>query len=346
MTSKHHDTGYKEVFSYPEFVQQLIEGFAPQQIAELMDFSTLQNHSGSYITPLFEEKLEDVVWSVEVVYPRKESGDSEPAEPADPQPEQRQRIYLYILLEFQSRVDHTMPIRLMYYVACFYDHLLKTTSLTPSEGLPPIFPIVLYNGSRRWSAPQDIYTMIQPEPPSFLRAYQPHLRYYLIDEGAYTDEQLGLTPSPLSGMFSVENAGDSWESLQRAVDRIVAIIQADPNKERLDRVITRWIKRHLSRLGVKLQLDQLNSLIKDKDMLAENLENLVRKERAEAIEQGLEQGIEQGYQKAQAEIQAAEKRMKQAVMNLFGMGLSDEQIAQSFQISVEDVQVIKQQNQH
>lgn len=26
---KHHDTGYKELFSYPEFVQQIMEGFAP-----------------------------------------------------------------------------------------------------------------------------------------------------------------------------------------------------------------------------------------------------------------------------------------------------------------------------
>ena len=39
--TKYHDTGYKESFSYPEFVQQLIEGFAPSEIAELMDFSTL-----------------------------------------------------------------------------------------------------------------------------------------------------------------------------------------------------------------------------------------------------------------------------------------------------------------
>lgn len=46
------------------------------------------------------------------------------------------------------------------------------------------YPEVLYNGSRRWSAPQDIYQMIQPEPPSFLRVYQPQLRYYLVDEGA------------------------------------------------------------------------------------------------------------------------------------------------------------------
>jgi hypothetical protein len=48
--AKHHDTGYKELFSHPEFVQQLIEGFAPSEIASLMDFSTLKNHSGNYIT--------------------------------------------------------------------------------------------------------------------------------------------------------------------------------------------------------------------------------------------------------------------------------------------------------
>lgn len=52
MVNNHHDTGYKELFSYPEFVQQLIEGFAPAEIARLMDFSTLKSHSGSYITPL------------------------------------------------------------------------------------------------------------------------------------------------------------------------------------------------------------------------------------------------------------------------------------------------------
>jgi len=260
MASHHHDTGYKEVFSHPEFVQQLIEGFIPHEIAQIMDFSTLRNHSGNYITPLFEEKFEDVVWSVEISWEGV-----------------TQRVFLYILLEFQSQVDQTMPIRLMHYTACFYDHLLKHRETRPSQGLPPVLPIVLYNGSQRWSAKQDIYEMVQPEPPAFLRVYQPHLRYYLADEGRYTDAELGLNPTPLSGMFSVENAGDSWAALQRAVDRIVAIIQADPNRDRIDRVVTRWIKRHLSRLGAGVNLDQLNSLVEDKNMLAENLETWSKK---------------------------------------------------------------------
>jgi hypothetical protein len=35
MATNHHDTGYKELFSHPEFVQQLIEGFAPAEISGL-----------------------------------------------------------------------------------------------------------------------------------------------------------------------------------------------------------------------------------------------------------------------------------------------------------------------
>ena len=118
--AKHHDTGYKELFSHPEFVQQLIEGFAPAEIAALMDFSTLKNHSGNYITPLFEERFEDVVWSVQVHW----QGVTE-------------RLFLYLLIEFQSSVDPSMPLRMLHYVACFYQHLLKTKVTTPAQGLPP-----------------------------------------------------------------------------------------------------------------------------------------------------------------------------------------------------------------
>ncbi|MBT2774649.1 Rpn family recombination-promoting nuclease/putative transposase [Halomonas sp. ISL-60] len=267
--ANHYDTGYKELFSYPEFVQQLIEGFTPSGIAELMDFTTLQLHSGSYITPLFEEKFEDLVWSVQVNWQGA-----------------TQEIYLYLLLEFQSTIDHAMPIRLMHYVACFYDHLLKNSATTASQGLPPVFPIVLYNGSRRWQAKQDIYDMVQPEPPAFLQPYQPHLRYHLIDEGAYTDEELAQRQSALSGVFEIEKASVDHTSLQQAVDRIVSIIQNGPNKERIDRILTRWLKRHLQRLNADINLDQLHSLVEDRDMLAENLENWRQKERQEGRQEG------------------------------------------------------------
>lgn len=324
MAKNHHDTGYKELFSHPEFVQQLVEGFTPVEIAGLMDFSTLKNHSGNYITPLFEEKFEDVVWSVEVTW----EGIT-------------QRVFLYILLEFQSRIDSTMPLRLMHYVACFYEHLLKTRETTPRLGLPPVFPMVLYNGTKRWSARQDIYEMVRPEPPEFLRAYQPHLRYYLIDEGRYTDEELISKETLLSGVFGVENAGHSWEDLQQAVDRIVGIIKADPNKARVDRIITRWIKRHLSRLGIDVGLEQLNSLVEDRDMLAENLENLVKKERLAGMQAGPQKGIQEGRQKGKLEAQREIARKLIA-----STAMDDRAISELSTLPVEDVAMLRAESQH
>ena len=315
---KYHDTGYKELFSHPEFVQQLIEGFAPAQIAELMDFSTLQNHSGNYITPLFEEKFEDVVWSVQASW----AGIT-------------QRVYLYILLEFQSTVDGRMPIRLMHYVACFYDHLLKNGTTTPHQGLPPILPIVLYNGSKRWTARQDIYDMVQPEPPAFLQVYQPHLRYYLIDEARYTDEELGLRKTPLSGVFGIENASANPQSLQQAVDRIVAIIQLDPNKARIDRIITRWLKRHLKYLGADVNLEPLNSLMEDKAMLAENLENWAEQERRV----GREEGRQEGRQEAQKLNLESKRNAARKLIALTEM--NDQLIAEIEELPVEEVQKLR-----
>lgn len=74
------------------------------------------------------------------------------------------------------------------------------------------------------------------------------------------------------------------------MDRVVAILQADPQKERIDRIITRWLKRHLQRVAPKARLDlgQLNSLVEDRDMLAESLENLVKKEPLEVRHEGVE----------------------------------------------------------
>jgi len=328
----HHDTGYKELFSHPEFVQQLIEGFLPPEIAELMDFATLRDHSGYYVTPMFERKFEDVVWSVEVTWKGL-----------------TRRIFVYILLEFQSTVDRRMGIRLLHYVAGFYEHLLKTRSIRLRDGLPPILPIVLYNGRRRWRARQDIFEMIRPELPTFLRAYQPHLRYYLVDEGRYTDEELGLRSTPLSGVFSVENARANREALQSAVDRIVAIIQANPDKERIDRILTRWIKRHLERLNADINLEQLNSLVEDKAVLAENIENLMKKERQEGEKVGFDKGEKVGFDKGEKVgfDKGHHKGQRLAANNLLKLGvLSDEQIAKITNLPLAEIKKLRSDQIH
>ncbi|WP_338042708.1 Rpn family recombination-promoting nuclease/putative transposase, partial [Ectothiorhodospira haloalkaliphila] len=320
--SNHHDTGYKELFSYPELVRQLIEGFAPPEVAAMMDFATLTDHSGSYITPLFGEKFEDKVWSVEVKWDGT-----------------RQRVFVYLLLEFQSTVDHRLPIRMLHYVACFYDHLIKTHVTTARKGMPPIFPVVLYNGSKRWTAREDIYRMIRPEPPGFMRVYQPHLRYYLVNESAFSEEELAERDTPLSGIFEVEKASKDVDALQEAVQRLAARIRAHPEKARLDEVITRWLKRHLKRLGAEAEkaLEQVNSLVEDNAMLAENLQTWAERERQKGEAVGLQKGRQEGRQ----------ENARETAINLLALGLLDDhQIAQTTGLPLDEVKALRSDQPH
>jgi flagellar biosynthesis/type III secretory pathway protein FliH len=154
--------------------------------------------------------------------------------------------------------------------------------------------------------------------------------------GLASDEELGLRPTPLSGVFSIEKASADRKGLQQAVDRIVAIIQASPDKERIDNIITRWLKRYLQRLGAKANLDQLTSLMEDKDMLAENLENWAQQERQAGIEKGTKLGIEQG--KKLGIEQGTKLGIEKTARNLLKLGvLSNDQIAEVTGLDLEDI---------
>ncbi|SFX20884.1 Rpn family recombination-promoting nuclease/putative transposase [Marinospirillum alkaliphilum] len=330
--SRYHDKAYKELFSYPEFVQQLMEGFAPPEISCRLDFSTLENLPGNYITPLMDERFEDVVWSVQF---KPEVGEQTPA-----------TLYLCILLEFQSSIDRTMPLRMLHYVAAFYHQLLKHKRASLKEGLPLVFPVVLYNGSRPWNAAEEMQTLLQPVP-AYLKSYQPQLRYYLVDESRYTTEELEQRNTPLSSLFTIENS-HSPEALQQSVQRLVSVLQQHPDKQRLDKLLLRWFKQHLHNRKVRVNLEPLTSLMEAPDMLAENLERMVKEWKqkgyeqgmAEGIAEGVEKGIEQGIEKGIATART------QMASRLLQRGLSDAEVAELLELDLQQVQTIKAQQLH
>lgn len=83
-----------------------------------------------------------------------------------------QRVYVYILLEFQSGVDKFMAVRMMGYLALLYQDLIHRGNLTASAQLPPVFPIVLYNGQVKWCAKRSITDLIE-DLPGALRPWAP-----------------------------------------------------------------------------------------------------------------------------------------------------------------------------
>ena len=81
-------------------------------------------------------------------------------------------LYVYLLLEFQSTVDRFMAVRILSYTGLLYQDLIRGQSLY-QDRLPPVFPIVLYNGEPRWKAAVDLSELIHPAPQE-LQTYQPN----------------------------------------------------------------------------------------------------------------------------------------------------------------------------
>jgi len=69
--------------------------------------------------------------------------------------------YVYLLLEFQSQPDPWMALRLLVYVGLLYQELVKGDALTGDGHLPPVLPLVLYNGSRPWAGAEEISELVK-----------------------------------------------------------------------------------------------------------------------------------------------------------------------------------------
>ena len=84
-----HDGAYKHIFSHPEVVADLMRGFVHEDWVAQLDYTTLEKVSGSYIADDLRDRADDIIWRV------KRHDDW---------------LYLYLLIEFQSRVDHFMAL--------------------------------------------------------------------------------------------------------------------------------------------------------------------------------------------------------------------------------------------
>ena len=97
-------------------------------------------------------------------------------------------LYVYLLLEFQSTVDRCMAVRILSDTGLLYQDLIRGQSLH-QDRLPPVLPIVLYNGDTRWTAAVALSELLEPIPVE-LQAFQPQQRYFLLDEYAYREQRL------------------------------------------------------------------------------------------------------------------------------------------------------------
>ena len=145
-----HDEAFKAIFSHRIAVEHLLRFLAgmiddgPQWIAAF-DPETLEPVPTERIDETLHRHLSDLVWRVRL----RDGGEEDWA-------------YLFVLIELQSTVDHLMAFRVRTYVDLLYRGLLAGRRFGASDRLPPVLPVVLYNGKSPWSAAASVEELVAP----------------------------------------------------------------------------------------------------------------------------------------------------------------------------------------
>jgi hypothetical protein len=201
-------------------------------------------------------------------------------------------LYLYLVLEFQARVDPFMAVRLLTYIGLLYQDLIRQGLTATTGRLPPVLPIVLYNGKPRWTAATELLDLIEPAPGR-LADYAPRLRYLLLDEGAIDESAPWALQNLVAALFRLEKSqgpGPLHEALSALIQWLGAAEQAG-----LRRAFTVWIKRVLlpARLpGVSLP--SVGDLLEINTMLAESVNEWPQDWKRQGMQEGLLQGRLEG----------------------------------------------------
>lgn len=134
MTKKRnkHDKLVKKFLTNLAVARDFVEIHVPEEIQRLCDLSSIIIEPTSYIEDDLKEQYSDVLYRMKYLDAPGNDSDG---------------VYVYVLVEHQSRAEVLMPLRILrYQLAIIQDHLDKYSDRNVK--LPLVVPLVFYNGRK------------------------------------------------------------------------------------------------------------------------------------------------------------------------------------------------------
>ena len=245
-------------------VRDLLRGFAARGWSAELDLASLTPLPASYVSHDLRQRHGDLVWRVRFKDDRW--------------------LYVVLLLEFQSAVDRSMAVRMLTYTALLYQKLIADGVLRERSALPPVLPVVMYNGQPPWTAPVDVAELIASGRGAALARYQPSQRSFLLDEGRVGGADLP-SGNLVSALIALETTRDRLRALE-LLDALTDLLHKQDDEE-LTAAFNEWVVQVLLprrfRGSVSGPLPRIEEV---RTMLAETVQEWT----AEWVEQGREEG--------------------------------------------------------
>ena len=260
---KKHDRSFRLLFSQPRLIEDLIRRFIGrgEPWIDDLDFSTLERVSTAHVSEDLEGRDGDIGWRLRF---------------------RNAPVAIYLLVEFQSKAQRFMALRKSVYQGLFYQQLLKQGGLTSDGLLPLVLSIVIYNGKKRWLAPQELAELIRGiDGP--LAAYIPRFWYLLIEMEAC--DEADLQGHNLAALLIRLERGRSRGELERTIGDLVAALPG-PDEGGLRRAFVVWIRRVLLAGKAEEEIPELVNLEEFRTMLLESVEEWSHEIEARGEEKG------------------------------------------------------------
>ena len=135
-----HDQLFRKSLENPIVAYELLQAHLPQEVLAIIDTSTLKLEKESFIEHNLTASIADVLFSV------KFNGNDG---------------FIYLLLEHQSSPDHFMAFRLFKYMVNICDQYM--TRHPKTKNLPLIYPLIIYNGTKSYNAPRNLWDLFNNE---------------------------------------------------------------------------------------------------------------------------------------------------------------------------------------
>jgi hypothetical protein len=182
-----------------------------------------------------------------------------------------------------------MALRVMVYMGLLYQYLIREKKIGKGDKLPPVLPIVLYNGETPWKSKRTVQDLI--EPVAGFEAYTPKLSYFLLDEQEYKNlAQLDPLKNLVSAIFQLEQS----RTPQDIQDVVLKLLQwlNKPEQERIRRSFAIWLKRVILPRRLPLaEIPAVNSLTEVNAMLAERVQRWYDEAEAKGFAKGIAKSL-------------------------------------------------------
>ena len=288
-----HDSGYKYLFSNRTIFRQLIETFVQEPWVKEADFDRAETLDKSFISDHYKATESDLIYKV----PLRESEE-----------------FIYVMLEFQSDSQHFMALRIHNYVTNFYMDYLE--SYKDIEYLPPVFPIVLYNGSAPWTAPIKLEELIgQIDLPGRTGRL---LEYVKIAENEFSREDLLGIRNIVSTLFLAESHYD----VEMLSEELPVLFSSEPDRQALSLFIN-WFLQLAEHERIEVSdADTLRQVYSNFEEVRPMLIESIRKEKQKIREEAREEGREEGERKGE------ETRALSIARNMLKRGMDITEVAE------------------